>query len=408
MGAPLVLPWLIIGIAALMAYARANVDLSLRTVIATQTVCTFPLVTAIVAAQLFRFQKVQEEAAIDLGCSRLQVLRHIILPHIVPALAAAGIFAFTWSFNNYEISAFTLGLPADVPDLGVLVGPQPRSHGDRERDLHADLGRRRSCMIWFALRLLRSRSGDEGANEPDRRHRGGRGGGEDLMATVGDVLGIPTARRRKRPSGLGARGRGAFGHPVRAGHPPDPALPAAVADHGADERGEVPAHGSTAGTRSSHYVEVLTNDLNLHIALRPMFIATTAMAIMLVIAMPLAYFMVFKAGKWELFLLLSLVLADELAPVVKVYAWQVILGRNGILNWLIPGPPVEWLLYSRFAVILTLATTYITYTTIPIYAAMKAIEPADVRSRHRPGRGLVAAGAQDPDPARRARASSSR
>ena len=57
------------------------------------------------------------------------------------------------------------------------------------------------------------------------------------------------------------------------------------------------------------------------------------------IALPLAYFMVFKAGNWELFLLLSLVLADELAPVVKVYAWQVILGRNGILNWLIPGPP---------------------------------------------------------------------
>ena len=50
---------------------------------------------------------------------------------------------------------------------------------------------------------------------------------------------------------------------------------------------------------------------------------------------------------------LSLVLADELAPVVKVYAWQVILGRNGILNWLIPGPPKSWLLFSSFAVIVT-------------------------------------------------------
>ena len=62
--------------------------------------------------------------------------------------------------------------------------------------------------------------------------------------------------------------------------------------------------------------------------------------------------------------------------MVKVYAWQVILGRNGILNWLIPGPPASWLLFSPFAVIITLAATYITYTTIPIYAAMKAIEPA--------------------------------
>jgi spermidine/putrescine transport system permease protein len=62
--------------------------------------------------------------------------------------------------------------------------------------------------------------------------------------------------------------------------------------------------------------------------------------------------------------------------VVKIYAWQTILGRNGIVNFLIPGPPIDWLLYSRFAVILTLTTTYLTYTTIPIYAAMKAINPA--------------------------------
>ena len=67
-------------------------------------------------------------------------------------------------------------------------------------------------------------------------------------------------------------------------------------------------------------------------------------------------------------------LADELAPVVKIYAWQVILGRNGIVNWLIPGPPTTWLLFSSFAVIVTLAASYITYTTIPIYAAMKAID----------------------------------
>jgi spermidine/putrescine transport system permease protein len=131
-----------------------------------------------------------------------------------------------------------------------------------------------------------------------------------------------------------------------------------------------------SGYTLDHYGDVITNDLNLKIAWRTVFIASVSMAIMLAIALPLSYFMAFKADRWELVLLLALVLADELAPVVKVYAWQVILGRNGILNWLIPGDPIEWLLYSRFAVIVTLSTTYITYTTIPIYAAMKAIEPS--------------------------------
>ena len=124
-----------------------------------------------------------------------------------------------------------------------------------------------------------------------------------------------------------------------------------------------------------NYPAVLTNSLNLQIAVRTAFIATTAMILMLVIGIPLAYYMVFKAGRLELVILLGLVLADELAPIVKVYAWQVILGREGIVNWLIPGPPVSWLIFSQFAVILTLGATYITYTTIPIYAAMKAIDP---------------------------------
>jgi spermidine/putrescine transport system permease protein len=131
----------------------------------------------------------------------------------------------------------------------------------------------------------------------------------------------------------------------------------------------------SSGYTTSHYASVLSDPFNLKIAWTTLFIGTTAMAIMLAIALPLAYFMVFRAGKWELFILLSLVLADELAPVVKIYAWQVILGRQGILNWLIPGPPIQWLLFSRFAVIVTLAATYITYTTIPIYASMKAIDP---------------------------------
>jgi spermidine/putrescine transport system permease protein len=131
---------------------------------------------------------------------------------------------------------------------------------------------------------------------------------------------------------------------------------------------------TASGTTLDHYVEVLTNPLNLKIAWTTLWIGTTAMVIMLAISIPLAYYMVFRAGKWELFLLLSLVLADELAPVVKVYAWQVILGRNGIVNWFIPGPPKSWLLFSPFAVIVTLSASYITYTTIPIYAAMKAID----------------------------------
>ena len=161
-GAPLILPWLIIGIAGLMFYVRFDVDLSLKTVIATQVVCTFPLVTAIVSAQLFRFQRVQEEAAIDLGCSRMQVLRHIILPHIAPAIAASAIFAFTWSFNNYEISAFTIGFQQTFP-IWVYSNVRNPDHTAVVNSISTVISLVQIALIWLALALLRSRSGDEAA-----------------------------------------------------------------------------------------------------------------------------------------------------------------------------------------------------------------------------------------------------
>lgn len=162
--APLILPWLIIGIAALMFYVRFNVDLTLRTVVATQVICTFPLVTAIVGAQLFRFQRVQEEAAIDLGCSRLQVLRHVILPHIGPALAAAGIFAFAWSFNNFEISAFTLGFQQTFP-VWVYSSVRNPDHTAIVNAISALISAGQVVLIWFALKLMRVRSGDQATKE---------------------------------------------------------------------------------------------------------------------------------------------------------------------------------------------------------------------------------------------------
>jgi spermidine/putrescine transport system permease protein len=159
-GAPLILPWLIIGIAALMFYVRYNIALSMRTVIATQVVCTFPLVTAIVSAQLFRFQRVQEEAAIDLGCSRMQVLRLIILPHVAPALAASAIFAFTWSFNNYEISAFTIGFQQTFP-IWVYSSVRNPDHTAVVNAISTVISVVQVALIWVGLRLLQSRGGDE-------------------------------------------------------------------------------------------------------------------------------------------------------------------------------------------------------------------------------------------------------
>ncbi len=114
-GSVLVVPWLIIGVAGLIFFSEIEIDLSLQTVAVMHLVVTFPLVVAIISAGLVRFQSSLEEAAIDLGASQLQMLRYVVLPQIAPSLAAAGIFAFAWSFNNFEISFFVGGFDQTFP-----------------------------------------------------------------------------------------------------------------------------------------------------------------------------------------------------------------------------------------------------------------------------------------------------
>ncbi|WP_006242590.1 ABC transporter permease [Mycolicibacterium tusciae] len=127
------------------------------------------------------------------------------------------------------------------------------------------------------------------------------------------------------------------------------------------------------------YVAILTDPLYHKVALTTVFIATCAMVVQLVIGVPLAYVMAFKSGRFEIPLLLGIVLLDQLNPVVRVYAWRMLLGRNGIINGFLQAigvidQPIDWLLFNQVTVIIVLSTSWITYTVIPLYAAMKAID----------------------------------
>jgi spermidine/putrescine transport system permease protein len=136
--------------------------------------------------------------------------------------------------------------------------------------------------------------------------------------------------------------------------------------------------GNTGWTLTN-FTDVLGDPLYRDVALTTFEIATLAMVIQLAIAIPMAYVLAYKAGRFELGLLLFLVLADELNPMVRIYAWRMLLGREGLINSFLMeigliDAPIDALLFSKFAVVVVLSTRYLTYTVIPIYASMKAID----------------------------------
>jgi len=135
------------------------------------------------------------------------------------------------------------------------------------------------------------------------------------------------------------------------------------------------------GFTLDNYHAILTDASYLKFAWNTVLICTISMAVMLVIAMPIAYLLAFRVkARYELLLLLLFVLAGELNPLIRVYAWRMVLGREGVINYTLQtlgviNNPIDVLLFSKLAVIIVLSTTYIPYTTIPIYASLKAVEP---------------------------------
>jgi spermidine/putrescine transport system permease protein len=74
----------------------------------------------IIMARLTRFDRAQEEAALDLGASYPQVFWHVLLPFLRPALLSAGVIAFLSSFENYNTTTFAI--LADKTLVTVLAG----------------------------------------------------------------------------------------------------------------------------------------------------------------------------------------------------------------------------------------------------------------------------------------------
>ena len=71
------------------------------------------IVTLVIAARLKRFDTSLEEAALNLGATRLVAIRTITLPFLRPAMIGASVVAFLMSFENFNTTLMLVG--SDAP-----------------------------------------------------------------------------------------------------------------------------------------------------------------------------------------------------------------------------------------------------------------------------------------------------
>ena len=112
---PLVIPYVVFGVSLLLLFHRVGIPRSVLTVVIGHIVISLPYTILVLVPRLEQIDVSLEEAAYDLGASRLRTFRSITLPLILPAVLSAFLIAFTTSFDEYAVASFVVGPRATFP-----------------------------------------------------------------------------------------------------------------------------------------------------------------------------------------------------------------------------------------------------------------------------------------------------
>jgi spermidine/putrescine transport system permease protein len=124
MVSPLLMPGVVIGISTLVLWRQLGVGGGVFLIVIAQSSFIICYVMLMVTARLQRFDRIQEDAALGLGASRLMVFRRVLLPFLRPALLASAGLAALQSIENYNTTLFVRGF--DTP-LTVFIATKVRT-----------------------------------------------------------------------------------------------------------------------------------------------------------------------------------------------------------------------------------------------------------------------------------------
>ena len=139
----------------------------------------------------------------------------------------------------------------------------------------------------------------------------------------------------------------------------------------------------------SSYVELLTQRANLDIILRTVLMAAAVTVASAVIAFPIAYMAARYAGpRLKALFYLGVMLPLWSSYLVRVYAWKLILAKEGVISWAAAGTGTTWLLDAILAIpgiggpslsvsylgmFLVFTYIWLPYMILPVQAALERV-----------------------------------
>lgn len=116
---PIAIPWLILATAMLIFFYYSGIGRGLHSMLLAHVALSLPYVIIVVGARLHGFGPELEEAAATLGATSWQTFFRVTLPVIAPGVAAAALFSFAISFDQFVTSYFLS--PPGVSTLPVEI-----------------------------------------------------------------------------------------------------------------------------------------------------------------------------------------------------------------------------------------------------------------------------------------------
>ncbi|MEO1140510.1 MAG: ABC transporter permease [Pseudomonadota bacterium] len=112
---------------------------------------------------------------------------------------------------------------------------------------------------------------------------------------------------------------------------------------------------------------------------RSFWISGVATVATVALCYPMAYYVAFHVHRNKMMWIILMTLPFWTSYLLRVFAWKVILGYEGVINsglmsigWI--EAPLEFLLYSQTAVIITLAHAWAAFAILPLYVSLEKID----------------------------------
>jgi spermidine/putrescine transport system permease protein len=128
-----------------------------------------------------------------------------------------------------------------------------------------------------------------------------------------------------------------------------------------------------------NYIVFFEKPIYLKLLLKSVKISGAVTLATVLLAYPTAYFIAFKVKTNKLVWLILITVPFWTSYLLRVFAWKVVLGFNGVINsglmtLGVIEAPLEFILYNPMAVVITLAHAWAAFAILPIYVSLEKID----------------------------------